>query len=155
MNQFPQLESVIYMNNLNAAQRLVNSIMLSGCEGCTLNIVENEKHCTLGRVMEISQDFNAKQYDFELINGDHVTLDYEAISVVEPDSDNKVVNIYIEDDFEVGVFTEDILEDNGNLHYYSKERFTEAQKYEEILQILESAKQLVEAGYGDIHFTEE
>ena len=143
------------MNNLNAAQRLVNSIMLSGCEGCTLNIVENGKSCTLGRIMECHQDFNAKQHEFTLINGDYVTLDYDSIEVVEPDSDNKVVNIYIEDDFEVGVFTEDILEDNGNLHYYSRERFTEAQKYEEIYKILEAANNLVEAGYGDIHFTEE
>jgi hypothetical protein len=105
--------------------------------------------------MECHQEFNEEQYDFTLINGDHVTLDYESIEVVDPDSDNKVVNIYIEDDFEVSVYTEDILEDNGNLHYYSRERFTEAQKYEEIRQILEAAKNLVEAGYGDIHFTEE
>jgi hypothetical protein len=143
------------MNKVTAEQRLVNSIMLSGCEGCTLNIIENKKYCTLGRIMECNQEFNEEQYDFTLINGDHVTLDYESIEVVDPDSDNKVVNIYIEDDFEVSVYTEDILEDNGNLHYYSRERFTEAQKYEEIRQILEAAKNLVEAGYGDIHFTEE
>jgi hypothetical protein len=143
------------MNKVTAEQRLVNSIMLSGCEGCTLNIIENKKYCTLGRIMECHQGFNEEQYDFTLINGDHVTLDYESIEVVDPDSDNKVVNIYIEDDFEVSVYTEDILEDNGNLHYYSRERFTEAQKYEEIRQILEAAKNLVEAGYGDIHFTEE
>ena len=109
-----------------AEKRLLNTIQLSNCEGCMLNIIEKGNDFTLGRIMEYNHNLDTKYYEFTLTNGDYVTLEELSVYVVDSDRDNRVViNIYIDDDYEVGCFTNDILADDRNFQYYSIERVYE------------------------------
>ena len=124
MNQMPNTRKRDYMNE--AEKRLLNTIQLSNCEGCMLNIIEKGNDFTLGRIMEYNHNLDTKYYEFTLTNGDYVTLEELSVYVVDSDRDNRVViNIYIDDDYEVGCFTNDILADDRNFQYYSIERVYE------------------------------
>lgn len=76
--------------------------------------------------MEYNHNLDEKYYEFTLTNGDFVTLEELSVYVVDCDRDNRgVINIYIDDDYEVGCFTNDFLADDRNFQYYSIERACE------------------------------
>ena len=109
-----------------AENRLWNTIQLANCEGCMLNIIEKDTAFTLGRIMEYNHNLDEKYYEFTLTNGDCVTLEELSVHVIDCDRDNRVViNIYIDDDYAVGCFTNDFLADDSNSQYFSIERVYE------------------------------
>lgn len=76
--------------------------------------------------MEYNHNLDGKYYEFTLTDGDCVMLEELSVYVVDCDQDNRgVINIYINDDYEVGCFTNDILADDRCFQYYSIERFYE------------------------------
>lgn len=91
-----------------------------------LNIIEKGNAVTLGRIMEYNHNLDTKYYEFTLTNGDEVMLEELSVYVVDCDRDNRVViNIYIDDNYKVGCFTNDILAADGSIQYYSIERVYE------------------------------
>lgn len=106
-----------------AENRFWNTIQLANCEGRKLKIIGKNKAITLGHVMEYNHDLDAKYYNFTLTNGDCVML--EELSVHIADYDQDILNIYIDDEYEVGCYANDVLADDVNFQYYSIERVYE------------------------------
>ena len=103
-----------------AENRLWDTIQLANCEGCMLNIIlEKGNAFTFGLIMEYNHDLDEKYYEFTLTNGDSITVEELSVYLVERDRDNRgVINIYIDDDYEVGYFANGILADR-DFHYFT------------------------------------
>lgn len=114
------------MAKTEAAIRLWNTIQLVNCEGCMLNIISKGHARTFGQIQEYKHNLDTKYYEFNMTNGDFVTLEEDSVFLVDVDRDHKVViNLYIEDEYEVGCYTNDILADDRTFQFYSIERVYE------------------------------
>ena len=90
--------------------------------GTILNIVEKDKAYTIGNITEFKECLDWRYgwyYFFEIENGDEVFLEEQSVYDVKVDVDYPVViNICIDDNYEVGTDKKNYYDESDNRLYY-------------------------------------
>ena len=90
--------------------------------GSMLNIIEKDNAYTIGKIVEFKECMDWRYgwyYFFEIENGDEVFLAEQSVYDVKADADNPVViNIYMDDNYEVGTDKKNYYDESDNRLYY-------------------------------------
>lgn len=90
--------------------------------GVMLNIIEKDKAYTIGKIVEFRECLDWRYgwyYFFKIENGDEVFLEEPSVCEVKcDDSYPVVVNIYMEDNYEVGTDKKNYYDESDNTLYY-------------------------------------
>lgn len=90
--------------------------------GSMLNITEKGDTYTIGKIVEFKECLDWRYgwyYFFKIENGDEVFLEEQSVYDVKVDADNPVViNICIDDNYEVGTDKKNYYDESDNKLYY-------------------------------------